>query len=124
MSAITLSAIRDAMRAHLYADEPEAVTRLAQTAALDEAARAAISHRAAGLVRAVRSASAPTMMESFLAEYGLSTGEGVALMCLAEALLHIPDPATRGALMRDRISRGDWQAHVGRSPSLFVNAAA
>jgi RHH-type proline utilization regulon transcriptional repressor/proline dehydrogenase/delta 1-pyrroline-5-carboxylate dehydrogenase len=45
-------------------------------------------------------------------------------MCLAEALLRIPDKATRDALIRDKISHGDWRAHVGRSPSLFVNAAA
>ncbi|MCC0032194.1 MAG: bifunctional proline dehydrogenase/L-glutamate gamma-semialdehyde dehydrogenase PutA, partial [Brucellaceae bacterium] len=123
MSAITLSAIRDAMRAHLYADEPEAVTRLAQTAALDEAARAAISHRAAGLVRAVRSASAPTMMESFLAEYGLSTGEGVALMCLAEALLRVPDASTMDELIRDKITPHDWASHSGSSSSVMVNAS-
>lgn len=44
-------------------------------------------------------------------------------MCLAEALLRIPDKATRDALIRDKISNGNWQSHIGRSPSLFVNAA-
>ena len=56
-------------------------------------------------------------------EFSLSSQEGVALMCLAEALLRIPDRATRDALIRDKISAGDWQAHLGHSPSLFVNAA-
>ena len=56
-------------------------------------------------------------------EYSLSSQEGVALMCLAEALLRIPDSATRDAMIRDKISTADWQAHLGNSPSLFVNAA-
>ncbi|MCB1417459.1 MAG: bifunctional proline dehydrogenase/L-glutamate gamma-semialdehyde dehydrogenase PutA [Notoacmeibacter sp.] len=123
MSASDLSAIRATMRAHLYADEPEAVTRLAATAALDEAQRAAISSRAAGLVRAVRTAAAPTMMESFLAEYGLSTGEGVALMCLAEALLRVPDASTMDELIRDKITPHDWASHSGSSSSVMVNAS-
>ncbi len=50
-------------------------------------------------------------------EYDLSSQEGVALMCLAEALLRIPDPATRDALIRDKIGAGDWRGHVGHSPS-------
>lgn len=58
-----------------------------------------------------------------LQEFSLSSQEGVALMCLAEALLRIPDKATRDALIRDKISNGNWQSHIGRSPSLFVNAA-
>jgi RHH-type transcriptional regulator, proline utilization regulon repressor / proline dehydrogenase / delta 1-pyrroline-5-carboxylate dehydrogenase len=56
-------------------------------------------------------------------EYSLSSQEGIALMCLAEALLRIPDSATRDAMIRDKISTADWQAHIGNSPSLFVNAA-
>ncbi|BET80858.1 trifunctional transcriptional regulator/proline dehydrogenase/L-glutamate gamma-semialdehyde dehydrogenase [Edwardsiella anguillarum] len=63
------------------------------------------------------------MVQSLLQEFALSSQEGVALMCLAEALLRIPDKATRDALIRDKISGGDWQAHLGRSASLFVNAA-
>ncbi|PEH72681.1 trifunctional transcriptional regulator/proline dehydrogenase/L-glutamate gamma-semialdehyde dehydrogenase [Edwardsiella tarda] len=63
------------------------------------------------------------MVQSLLQEFSLSSQEGVALMCLAEALLRIPDKATRDALIRDKISGGNWQAHLGRSPSLFVNAA-
>lgn len=63
-------------------------------------------------------------VQSLMQEYALSCEEGVALMCLAEALLRIPDAATRNALIRDKIGRGDWHQHVGRSPSLFVNAAS
>ncbi|SUI84832.1 Bifunctional protein putA [Serratia quinivorans] len=63
------------------------------------------------------------MVQGLLQEFSLSSQEGVALMCLAEALLRIPDKPTRDALIRDKISNGNWHSHLGRSPSLFVNAA-
>ncbi|WP_075181079.1 trifunctional transcriptional regulator/proline dehydrogenase/L-glutamate gamma-semialdehyde dehydrogenase [Pantoea sp. 1.19] len=63
------------------------------------------------------------MVQSLLQEFSLSSQEGVALMCLAEALLRIPDKSTRDALIRDKISNGNWQSHLGRSASVFVNAA-
>jgi RHH-type proline utilization regulon transcriptional repressor/proline dehydrogenase/delta 1-pyrroline-5-carboxylate dehydrogenase len=63
------------------------------------------------------------LVQGLLQEFALSSSEGVALMCLAEALLRIPDAATRDALIRDKISSGDWRSHLGQSPSLFVNAA-
>ena len=63
------------------------------------------------------------LVQGLIQEFALSSQEGVALMCLAEALLRIPDVATRDALIRDKIGDGDWHAHVGQSPSLFVNAA-
>ena len=63
-------------------------------------------------------------VDALMLEFSLDSREGVALMCLAEALLRIPDAATRDRLIRDKISRGDWSTHVGASPSLFVNAAA
>ena len=63
-------------------------------------------------------------VDALMLEFSLDSREGVALMCLAEALLRIPDDATRDRLIRDKIGGGDWRAHVGASPSLFVNAAA
>src|SRR5687768_15789258 len=63
-------------------------------------------------------------VDALMHEFSLSSQEGIALMCLAEALLRIPDPETADRLIRDKISKGDWRAHVGHSPSLFVNAAA
>ena len=62
-------------------------------------------------------------VEALIQEFALSSQEGVALMCLAEALLRIPDRETRDVLIRDKIGHGDWKSHVGNSPSLFVNAA-
>ncbi|MGB6102106.1 MAG: proline dehydrogenase family protein, partial [Comamonas sp.] len=76
------------------------------------------------LVQGLREAPVTSGVAALVQEFSLSSQEGVALMCLAEALLRIPDRATRDALIRDKISHGDWRAHVGRSPSLFVNAAA
>jgi len=63
------------------------------------------------------------LVQNLLQEYALSSQEGIALMCLAEALLRIPDVATRDRLIRDKIAQGQWHTHLGKSPSLFVNAA-
>ncbi len=75
------------------------------------------------LVEALRGKRKGGGVEGLIQEFSLSSQEGVALMCLAEALLRIPDRATRDALIRDKISHGDWRSHMGESPSLFVNAA-
>ena len=64
------------------------------------------------------------LVQNLMQEYALSTDEGVALMCLAEALLRIPDDKTRDALIRDKIAKGDWDTHLGHSSSLFVNATS
>ncbi|QAA93071.1 trifunctional transcriptional regulator/proline dehydrogenase/L-glutamate gamma-semialdehyde dehydrogenase [Pollutimonas thiosulfatoxidans] len=75
------------------------------------------------LVESLRSKRRGGGVENLIHEFSLSSQEGIALMCLAEALLRIPDRATRDALIRDKISHGDWRSHMGESPSLFVNAA-
>ncbi|PLC53549.1 trifunctional transcriptional regulator/proline dehydrogenase/L-glutamate gamma-semialdehyde dehydrogenase [Pollutimonas nitritireducens] len=79
-----------------------------------------LAHR---LVEALRGKRKGGGVEGLIQEFSLSSQEGVALMCLAEALLRIPDRATRDALIRDKISHGDWRSHMGESPSVFVNAA-
>lgn len=114
---------RQIIRDQYYADEAALVKSLITSASLDKSARQKISDSAAALVDAVRTRSDPSMMESFLAEFGLSTGEGVALMCLAEALLRVPDSETVDDLIRDKITPHDWGAHVGDSGSLLVNAS-
>jgi RHH-type proline utilization regulon transcriptional repressor/proline dehydrogenase/delta 1-pyrroline-5-carboxylate dehydrogenase len=96
---------------------------LLKTAALSTQDREAISAAAANLVRDIRGATTPGMMEVFLAEYGLSTDEGVALMCLAEALLRVPDAETMDALIEDKIAPSDWGRHMGHSTSSMVNAS-
>lgn len=83
-----------------------------------------LAHQLAANLRNQKAASGRAgMVQGLLQEFSLSSQEGVALMCLAEALLRIPDKATRDALIRDKISNGNWQSHIGRSASLFVNAA-
>ncbi|WP_372613804.1 bifunctional proline dehydrogenase/L-glutamate gamma-semialdehyde dehydrogenase PutA [Aquicoccus sp.] len=106
-----------------YADEADTLSRLVETAALDDTARARITARAAELVRDIRGRSNPGLMEVFLAEYGLSTDEGIALMCLAEALLRVPDADTIDALIEDKIAPSDWARHMGHSTSPLVNAS-
>ena len=109
--------------ANTYANEAETLSRLIETAALSRDARESITKRAARLIRDIRNAAHPGLMEVFLAEYGLSTREGVALMCLAEALLRVPDAATIDALIEDKIAPSDWGRHMGRSTSPLVNAS-
>ena len=117
------SELRAAIRAATLRDEAEAVAGLVETAALDAATRVAISKDASDLVRTVRNAGAVGLMQSFLGEYGLSTKEGVALMCLAEALLRVPDAETIDALISDKIAAADWGRHLGHSSSSLVNAS-
>ena len=104
-------------------DEADLVGRLIAEAGLDAAARARISAAGADLVARIRASVKPGLMEVFLAEYGLSTEEGVALMCLAEALLRVPDAETMDALINDKIAPSDWGRHLGRSSSSLVNAS-
>jgi len=85
--------------------------------------RAAIGERAEKLVSSVRASGDLGMMELFLGEYGLSTDEGVALMCLAEALLRVPDSRTIDALIEDKIAPSAWDRHLGQSHSSLVNAS-
>ena len=108
---------------HKRRDEARLLADLESSANLDTDARAAIVARATALVEDIRSASDPSLMEVFLAEYGLSTDEGVALMCLAEALLRVPDPTTIDALIEDKIAPSDWSSHLGHSSSPLVNAS-
>ncbi len=118
-----LTARRNAIRAATLSDEQALVRQLVETAALDADARVGISANAADLVRAVRGSGDVGIMESFLAEYGLSTKEGVALMCLAEAMLRVPDATTVDELISDKITPHDWAAHLGDSGSILVNAS-
>ncbi|MGB7319685.1 MAG: bifunctional proline dehydrogenase/L-glutamate gamma-semialdehyde dehydrogenase PutA [Planktotalea sp.] len=112
-----------AIDAHLFADQPERLRALGQMAALSIAERSQISAKAADLIVRIRNADNPGLMEVFLAEYGLSTDEGVALMCLAEALLRVPDADTIDALIEDKIAPSDWGQHLGESSSSLVNAS-
>ncbi|WP_287978609.1 trifunctional transcriptional regulator/proline dehydrogenase/L-glutamate gamma-semialdehyde dehydrogenase [Sphingomonas sp.] len=116
--------LRDAITAAYRRPEPECLAPLLDAATLPDAIRHAATATATGLVTALRAKHKGTGVEGLVQEYALSSQEGVALMCLAEALLRIPDTATRDALIRDKIAGGDWRSHVGDGRSLFVNAAS
>lgn len=103
--------------------EPDCVTTLLPQASLEPAQRAAVAATARTLIKALRAKRRGSGVEELVQEYALSSQEGVALMCLAEALLRIPDAPTRDALIRDKISDGDWISHLSGKRSLFVNAA-
>ena len=106
------------------ADERAVVRALAAKADPGDAARRKIIDTAAQLVRAVRkNTKNDGGIEAFLKTYDLSSDEGVLLMCIAEALLRIPDADTADRLIADKITSAKWQDHVGTSDSLFVNAS-
>src|SRR5580698_690395 len=119
------SVLRSQITAAYRRAEPDCLPLLLSEASMADPLRRAASAMAQNLVVALREKKrgGGSGVEALIQEYSLSSHEGVALMCLAEALLRIPDRPTRDALIRDKISRGDWQSHVGRSSSVFVNAA-
>ncbi len=115
---------RAAAREHALWPEDQAVARLLHQLELTGGAR----HRAVSLgVALVEGARARRderpFLDAFLQEFGLSNQEGIALMCIAEALLRIPDDATADRLIAEQLATGDWSAHAGKSESLFVNAS-
>ncbi|MGF1623769.1 MAG: bifunctional proline dehydrogenase/L-glutamate gamma-semialdehyde dehydrogenase PutA [Alphaproteobacteria bacterium] len=106
-------------------DEAQAVDGLLARLRLSAGDRAAIADRARRLVATVRERRVkPGGIDAFLQEYGLDTREGVVLMCLAEALLRVPDAGTVDELIRDKIADGNWADHVGQSGSVLVNASS
>ena len=128
---LTTSPLREAIRRLARTPEPQLLPGLLEQARLPAPMAAAVRDHALRIARGVRESSRAGgragLVQGLLQEFALSSQEGVALMCLAEALLRIPDAATRDALIRDKIGQDtgvDWQRHLGQSPSLFVNAAA
>ena len=115
--------LRAAVRRNYAADEVAVMRALIERIQLDSDAREAVAAAGAEIVDRVRRETSPSMMESFLAEYGLSTEEGVGLMCLAEALLRVPDAETIDDLIYDKIEPSNWGAHLGHSSSPLINAS-
>jgi RHH-type proline utilization regulon transcriptional repressor/proline dehydrogenase/delta 1-pyrroline-5-carboxylate dehydrogenase len=117
-------ALRQAIDRLYHAEEAEVVRTLLAEARLDPATQARVDARARELVRAVRERKADQgLMEAFMQEYDLSSEEGVVLMCLAEALLRIPDDDTAEKLIADKLGDADWESHLGKSNSVLVNAS-
>ncbi|MEQ6917794.1 bifunctional proline dehydrogenase/L-glutamate gamma-semialdehyde dehydrogenase PutA [Halomonas aquatica] len=119
----TVSELRARIRANYAANEADVLRGLVERISLSEEGRQKVAAVGAKYVDRVRKETSPSMMESFLAEYGLSTAEGVGLMCLAEALLRVPDAETIDDLIHDKIEPSDWGSHLGKSSSSMVNAS-
>lgn len=118
-----LNSIRTAINTAYRGDELSLITNLCQNAQLDSQQLEEVRLNATRLVESVRTErKKSTGIDSFLTEYALSTEEGIALMCLAEALLRVPDKATIDVLIKDKLAGGDWRSHRGQSDSFFVNA--
>lgn len=115
--------LRAAINNAYRVDELSLITELCEKAALAQQQMTGIKSSAMKLVEAVRTErKKSTGIDSFLTEYALSSEEGIALMCLAEALLRVPDNATIDNLIKDKLAGGDWKSHRGQSESFFVNA--
>ena len=123
MSDPDLNTLRAIIRDHTLPDHDAVLRDLTEKARLSGDDRARIAKAGADLVRDIRNSAQPGLMEVFLAEYGLSSEEGVALMCLAEALLRVPDADTMDALIEDKIAPSNWGQHLGHSASPLVNAS-
>ncbi|WP_409288955.1 trifunctional transcriptional regulator/proline dehydrogenase/L-glutamate gamma-semialdehyde dehydrogenase [Pseudomonas sp. KCJK8927] len=127
-SILPQSVLRASITAAYRRPESEAVPMLLEQArqpADTAKATHALAYGIAEKLRNQKSAGGRQgLVQGLLQEFSLSSQEGVALMCLAEALLRIPDKGTRDALIRDKIANGNWKQHLGQSPSMFVNAAS
>jgi RHH-type proline utilization regulon transcriptional repressor/proline dehydrogenase/delta 1-pyrroline-5-carboxylate dehydrogenase len=122
---MTTQSSRAAISARLFADETLLVKELAGEALLSPGDKKRVADLAKVLVAAVRAnRQAQGGIDAFMQEYSLSSEEGVVLMCMAEALLRIPDAETADKLIADKIGGKDWEGHLGQSESLFVNASA
>ena len=116
--------LRNRIRHLTHQDEHQAVTQLLHSNPLTSKARKKILHDSRQLVTQCRADKTSSgTLDAFLLEFGLSNAEGVALMCLAEALLRVPDALTADRLIAEKIQAGNWNIHRGKSASLFVNAS-
>ena len=124
LPAAPRSALRQRIFAACRVAEPECMPALIDAARVPHSLQGRIRDLARQLVTGLRTQRTKSSgVDALMKEFSLSSQEGVALMCLAEALLRVPDRATADRLIRDKLSRGDWRSHLGQSPSLFVNAA-
>ena len=115
---------REEIAAHHLIDEQRLLDRLIERAVFSEDERRRSTDLARRLVHAARADRGKHAgVDAFMREYGLSSEEGVILMCIAEALLRIPDTETADELIAEKIAGGHWEKHRGQSDNLFVNAS-
>ncbi|MEW9798454.1 bifunctional proline dehydrogenase/L-glutamate gamma-semialdehyde dehydrogenase PutA [Alteromonas sp. CYL-A6] len=121
----TTTPLRQRIRDYYRIDESVAIDQILPIAEVNPRARSRAWERARKMVLKIRrDQEGHGGVDALLHEYSLSTAEGVVLMCLAEALLRVPDRDTQDELIRDKLSKGQWTPHLGNSESLFVNASA
>lgn len=121
----TTSLTRQKIRNYYRIEEDLAVNQILPDAEVNIRARSRAWERARKMVLQIRREQEGNgVVEALLNEYSLSSAEGVVLMCLAEALLRVPDKRSQDALIRDKLSQGKWSSHLGNSDSLFVNASS
>ncbi|RLA03891.1 MAG: bifunctional proline dehydrogenase/L-glutamate gamma-semialdehyde dehydrogenase PutA, partial [Gammaproteobacteria bacterium] len=117
--------LRQKIRDYYRIDENIAIDHILPLAEVGVSARSRAWERARQLVVNIRNdQEGQGGIDALLNEFSLSSEEGVVLMCLAEALLRVPDPQTQDELIRDKLANGDWSSHLGNSDSLFVNASS
>jgi len=117
------NALRDGINRLYHADEADAVQALLGSVKLDAASSRRVNRSARTLIAKVRARKHEQgVLEAFMQEYDLSSEEGVVLMCLAEALLRVPDDETAEKLIADKLAGADWESHLGLSSSILVNA--
>lgn len=120
-----VSTLQQAIREVHHLDEATVVAGLLEAVEIVSVDEAKVVSRAESLVLAIREEQqGKGGVDALLKEFSLSTEEGIVLMCLAEALLRVPDNDTADDLIRDKLMSGDWSVHLGQSDSLFVNASA
>src|SRR5262245_42144729 len=123
-STPSLEQLREQIRSGTLQDETCTIKALLKSSSLSLDARSRAKNRAAQLVTGARARSRERpLLDSFLQQFALSNEEGVALMCLAEGLLRIPDDETADRLIADKIASGNWGVHAGQSHSTWVNAS-
>ena len=117
--------IRQKIRDFYRIDEEQVIDHILPLAEVGVSARSRAWERARQMVLNIRNdQEGQGGADALLNEYSLSSEEGVVLMCLAEALLRVPDKETQDNLIRDKLAYGDWSSHLGNSDSLFVNASS
>lgn len=123
MHSSNLDTLRATIQEYFSADEQWTLEQLNSPSVLSQQQRQNIIERSVKLIDYIRHSGKPGMMDQFLGEYGLSTNEGIALMCLAESMLRVPDSGTIDILINDKITPFDWAEHLGKSEFGIINAA-
>lgn len=124
-SLVTNCPIRQKIRDFYRIDEEVVVDHILPLAEVGVSARSRAWERARQMVVNIRNdQQGQGGIDALLNEFSLSSEEGVVLMCLAEALLRVPDQETQDSLIRDKLAKGDWSSHLGNSDSMFVNASS